>query len=133
MLALLLATGLSATFLSPFRYAAPVAQAQPGRILGESIVVPLHITVVVQQPDHRWEVTTYPSSGTITEALAQAAGSAQGTLSYVSRGSSIYLQRFMGSANDTTGRWVTRVNGEALTDLSLRQLIQGDEVSIVWE
>lgn len=133
VLSLFLALGLSVAFLSPFRYSAQVAQAQPGRVLGQSITVPLHVDVTVQQNDQTWRVTTYPATGSIAQALAQAAGTRQGSLDYLGRGSSMYLRGYLGVMNDTSGQWAVRVNGEHITDLSQRQLMQGDGIVISWE
>lgn len=137
VLALVMAIGLSTVFLSPLRFSADATESStttvtPGRILGESIVIPLKVPVSIHLRDQRWQVITSPRFGMLAEALSQAAGAAGSSFEYMSRGSSIYLLRFMKVADDTTGVWIVSINGVATTDLSSPSLEQGDEVVIEW-
>lgn len=137
VLAFIMALGLSAVFLSPFRFSR-LLQADSktpktgGQVLGVSISVPLAVQVVIQQADQEWRSMTYPRTGMIAEALSQAAGAAGSSLQYQSRGSSIYLQRLLNLGDDVSGSWMVSVNGAVVTDLSLRSLEQGDEVRAEW-
>ncbi len=134
-LALVMAVGLSTVFLSPLRFSSSTTAVKStavtsGRILGNSITVPLTIPVTVRLWSSEWRTVTAPKYGTLTEALSQAAAASQSSFEYVSRGSSIYLQRYLGLSDDLSGRWEVRVNGVLVADLSARPLEQGNEVTL---
>ncbi len=129
-LTLVMAGGLSTVFLSPFLLANRSATATPGRVFGAATVAPLTVPVTVRSGDRVWRLTVRPQYGTIAEALGQAAAVTQSSFEYTSRGSSIYLRRFLNLSNDVTGGWQVRVNGVLVADLSLRSLEQGDQIAV---
>jgi len=137
-MALLMAVGLSTVFLTPFRFSkvatidTPIEQ-KSGRILGESIVMPLSIPVtVLLSPEQRWETTVSPKTGMIAEALGQVAGRFDRSFTYNSRGDAAFLQSFFTVMNDATGSWSLRLNGLLLTDMNTQYLEQGDELTLTW-
>ncbi len=131
ILALVMAAGLSTVFLSPFHIASTIKSVPTsGRILGEATTVPLHIEVVVSDAAQTKRVTVYPTTGTIAQALGQAAAQLQTSFDYTSRGASIYLADFDALPNAVTGTWTVRVNGAAITDLSQQSLAQGDQLTL---
>lgn len=129
VLAGLLALGFSSTFLGPvlkIQNDAPTT----GQILGDTDSRPLMIPVTVKHADRIYTVDTKPSTGTITDALSRAAAGLGGGLQYSSRGESIYLQKFLTTANTDAGAWVVKVNDVPVSDLSAPMLLQGDAVTI---
>ncbi len=104
-----------------------------GKILGLKTSQPLSVSVTVRQPTSETTVTTTVASGTVTEALARSASALHGSLTYVSRGASIYLASFLHQPNDATGQWVVELNGTAVNDLSSTSLSQGDTLTVTWE
>lgn len=130
-LALIMATGLTTAFFSPLRLTTSKADAPPvGRVLGASTAVPLTVPVTVYLEGQRWQYLAQPKSGWLVEVLSWVAAQQQSTFDYLSRGSSMYLHRFLNIADDVSGSWVVRVNGLPVTDLSQVNLQQGDEVVI---
>lgn len=134
VLALVMAVGLSTVFLSPLRFShsvAPVATPEASeRVLGESISVPLTVTVTIRNDGQVWRTSVTPTTGTLAEVLARSASDAGSSFEYLSRGSSIYLSRFLDLPDDAAGSWTVRVNGAAVTDLSQPVLEQGDEITV---
>lgn len=131
-LALVLAAGLSTVFLSPVRQARPVPTPSVGKILGATISIPLSVPVTISVNGERNRFVTFPTHGHIAEALASAAGQAQSSMTYSSRGNSVYLESFLGYSNTITQAWVIACNGAPLLDLASRQLMQGDELSLTY-
>ncbi|MEK7537884.1 MAG: hypothetical protein AAB619_02850 [Patescibacteria group bacterium] len=127
-LTLVMTGGLLTVFLSPFLLADRSATATPGRILGAATAASLTVPVTVRSGDQVRRLISRPQYGTIAEALGQAA--AGSSFEYTSRGSSIYLRRFLNLSNDVTGGWQVRVNGVLVADLSLRSLEQGDQIAV---
>lgn len=138
LLAVLMAAGLSTVFLSPLRFskvATTNVQVEPaaGRILGESIVRPLSVSVtVILSLNQRWQTNASPKTGMIAEALSQVAGRYNRSFTYNSRGDSAYLQSFFNVMNDATGSWSLRLNGLLLNDMNAQYLKQGDELTLTW-
>lgn len=133
-LALVMAIGLSTVFLSPLRFSGtsvPAAVPVSGeRVLGASISVPLTVTVSIKNGEQVWRTSVTPTTEMLAEVLARAANVAGSTFEYQSRGSSIYLTRFLDLPDDTTGMWIVRVNGVAVSDLSQVTLEQADEITV---
>lgn len=134
VLALVMAIGLSTVFLSPLRFSPQVASDKPTespeRVLGASITIPLAVSVIIKNDRQEWRSSVTPITGTLAEVLARSANAAGSTFEYSSRGSSIYLTRFLNLRDDQTGVWVVRVNGIAVTDLSQSFLEQADEITV---
>lgn len=137
-MALLMAAGLSTIFLSPLRFskvatADVTSPSTSGRILGESIDIPLSVPMtIVLSAEQRWETTVSPKSGMIAEALGQVAGRFNRSFTYNSRGDAAFLQSFFNVMNDATGSWSLRLNGLLLTDMNAQYLEQGDELTLTW-
>lgn len=133
-LALVLAAGLSTVFLSPVRQARPVPASTPsiGKILGATISIPLSVPVTISVNGERNRFVTFPTHGHIAEVLASAAGQAQSSMTYSSRGNSVYLESFLGYSNTASRAWVVTCNGSPVLDLASRQLLQGDELSLTY-
>ncbi|MEK7637369.1 MAG: hypothetical protein AAB402_03230 [Patescibacteria group bacterium] len=127
-LTLVMVSGLSMVFLSPFLSANRSMTTAPDRILGAATAASLTVPVTVRSGDQVRRLISRPQYGTIAEALGQAA--AGSSFEYTSRGSSIYLRRFLNLSNDVTGGWQVRVNGVLVADLSLRSLEQGDQIAV---
>lgn len=126
-LSLLVAAGLSTVVLAPW----PTSKAaSSGRVRGASITRPLTIPVTISLGTREQTVTTRPPSGALAVALGQAAGAVGGSLTYASRGQSIYLRAFLDRANDATGRWQVTVNDQPVNDVSLINLAAGDRVRL---
>ncbi|MBI5466717.1 MAG: hypothetical protein HY975_00670 [Candidatus Kerfeldbacteria bacterium] len=125
-LSLLLAAGLSTAFLGPWQ----VSHSGSGRILGNTITTPLAVEVVMAQGSVHNRLTVTVETGTLTEALAKAAAAWDGPFTYTSRSQSIYLQQFLTLPNDQTGQWQIAVNGQPVSDLTSRPLLQGDAISL---
>ncbi len=127
----LLALGFSSTFLGP------VLRIQSdnrsgGVILGDSTSRPLAVPVTVVN-GAATTITTQPSTGLVTDALARAATELDGTVSYTSRGSSIYLQTYLNQPNSATGTWTVQLNGRPVVDLSQPILRQGDAITMTYQ
>lgn len=106
--------------------------ASTGLVLGESASQPLRVNVTVKQPTGQSTVSTTVVGGTLAEALSRTAGAVDSSFSYTSRGSSIYLASFADRANNATGRWEVRLNGQVVNDLSLVILNQADSITVTW-
>lgn len=133
MLALFLAIGLSSAFFSPLRprsIAVTPTRTSTGRILGATTTEPLTINVVATRDQSEWRQTMTPAPRTLIEALSKIATAAGSTMEYRSLNTSMYLTKFLGLGDDTTGRWRVSINGVTVTDLSLPVLQQGDEIRI---
>lgn len=123
-----LALGFSSTFLGPvMRIQTPTHAG--GIILGDSDSRPLTVPVTIIDSTTT-TILTQPASGLVTDALARAAAVLGGSLSYTSRGASIYLQKFSSLPNSPTGTWAVRLNGLVVVDLSQPVLSQGDRLSV---
>ncbi len=135
VLALFMTIGISAVFIFPgraahFNVTTPKVAVTREQVLGESIALPLTIPVIMYIGGERSLISTSPKNGTLIEAVSQAAAERGGSLTYVSRGESIYLRSFLNISNDETGSWEIRVNGLVAADISVQTLEQGDEVTI---
>lgn len=104
-----------------------------GRVLGETVDVPLRVSITVAEPNSRMMVTTTSMTGTLAEVIAQAASALHGDFSYVSRGDSIYLSVFDGRINNQAGHWTVALNGQPVTDLTQAVLHQNDQITLQWQ
>lgn len=125
----LLALGFSSTFLGPV-WRVQTDQRRGGQVLGEIDSQPLTIPVTVAMGEQTVTIVTAPAGGGVTEALSRAAAKLGGELIYDSRGSSIYLTKFLSTANSGVGAWQVRYNDVIMTDLSTTILRQGNRLSI---
>ncbi len=112
---------------------APVAATlSQGRVLGAAVTVPLNIPVTITHDHQTQRIVAHPLSGTVVESLTQVAAVMQSTFTYTSRGSSIYLQEFLGLQNSTTATWKIFINGAQVTDLTNHTLEQGDDILLTY-
>lgn len=128
-LALVMALGLTSAFFLPMR--SPTATPAEGRVLGAETAGPLTVTVNVHYDTQTVRLDLQPVPATVTNVLAMTAAAMRSSFSYTSRGSAIYLQRFLGQADDASGVWAVQWNGQLLTDLSQLLLGNGDELTII--
>lgn len=133
VLAGILALGFSSTFLGPVFRAQTDQRVNGGIILGDKDSQPLTVPVTIVNGTFTATVSTKPSTGLVTDALARAASQLGGSMSYISRGASLYLQTYLSQSNSVTGTWSVKLNGLEVTDLNQPVLKQGDTLTVTYQ